>query len=175
MRRFALLVAVTAISTGVGFAAPAGYFPLGKDVTLESGDGWIDAGKHYRLYGVQACLRGTLYTDKNGRRRDCGEASLSTLAAYIIDTHPVCAAVAEVAATTYVACYAMVGTDLAGLLISSGFAFAALGANGLPVLSAYAVVEQSAREKQAGLWQFPDVEHPAVLLGQAARQAGGGQ
>jgi endonuclease YncB( thermonuclease family) len=178
MTRSALLVAVTAISTAVGSVAPAAYFPLGNGVTLESGDSWIDAGKHYRLYRVQACLRGTLYTDKNGRRRDCGEASLASLAAYIIDTHPVCAAVAEAAATTYVACYAMIGADradLASLLIASGFAFAALSPNGLPVHPPYAVVEQSAREKKAGLWRFADVEHPSVLLSQVARQAEVGQ
>ena len=177
MRRFALLLAAAAIATDAGSVAPAGYFPLGKDVTLETGDSWIEAGQRYRLYGVQACLRGTLYTDKNGHRRDCGEASLAVLSAYIIDTHPICAAVAE-AATIYVACYAMIGadrTDLADLMIASGFAFAALGAKGLPVHPPYAVVEQSAREKRAGLWQFSDVEHPAVLLGQAGHQADGGQ
>lgn len=177
MRRRALLFVAIVISTAVGLAAPAGYFQLGKQVTLESGDSWIDVGKHYRLYGVQACLRGTFYTDRIGHRRDCGDASLAVLSAYIIDTHPVCAAVAEAAATTYVACYTRIGadrTDLASLMVTSGFAFAALGANGLPVHPPYAVAEQSAREKRAGLWQFTDVEHPAVLLGQAARQVGDG-
>ena len=62
--------------------------------------------------------------------------------------------------------------DLANLMIASGFAFAALGRDGLPVYPPYAVAEQGARGGRAGLWQFSDVEHPAVLLGQAARQTG---
>lgn len=179
MRRPALLFIAAAISSGVGSAAaPAAYFPVATDAMLESGDSWVDAGKHYRLYGVQSCLRGTHYTDRSGHRRDCGEASLAVLSAYIVDTHPVCAAVAEATATTYVACFAMIGadrTDLADLMIASGFAFAELGANGLPVYPPYAVVEQSARAKRAGLWQFDDVEHPAVLLGRAVHRAEVGQ
>ena len=51
----------------------------------------LKQGRRYRLYGVQTCLRGTTYTDHAGQRRDCGEASLAVLAAYITDTHPVCA------------------------------------------------------------------------------------
>ena len=63
------------------------------------------------------------------------------------------------------------------MLISSGFAFAALDAGGLPVHAEYAVVEQDARERHAGLWQFDDVQHPAILLSRNAnaRERGTGQ
>jgi endonuclease YncB( thermonuclease family) len=72
-------------------------------------------------------------------------------------------------------CYAAIGADrldLANLLISSGFAFASLDERGLPHHPPYAVVEQAAREKKVGLWQFDDVQHPALLLGQGAADGG---
>jgi endonuclease YncB( thermonuclease family) len=169
---------VSVVSASVCGAAPDGYFDLRPGVTLETGDSWVDEGQRYRLYGVQTCLRGTAYVDRTGHRRDCGEASLAVLAAYIADTHPVCAPVSTRADTTYVACYAMVGTDrldLANILIASGFAFAAMRADGLPQYPSYAVVEQSAREKRVGLWQFDDVQHPAIVLGRARMLAGQGQ
>ena len=154
-------------------AAPEGYFDLLPGVTLETGDTWIAEGNRYRLYGVQSCLRSTTYTDHAGEKRDCGEASLSMLAAYIRDTHPVCAPVAKSADITFVACYATVGRerlDLANILIASGFGFAALDADGMPFHAPYAVVEQTARESRAGLWQFVDVQHPAILLSRAANE-----
>ncbi len=178
MRAFPLYAAAALIA-GEAAAAPDGYFDLKPDVMLETGDTWIDRGTRYRLYGVQACLRGTQYTDNSGQKRDCGEASLSVLAAYIKDTNPICAPVAKAGEFTYVACYATVGRerlDLASMLITSGFAFAALDANGLPFHAPYAVTEQTAREKRAGLWQFDDVQHPSILLSRTvnerAREAG---
>lgn len=154
---------------------PEGYFELKPGVTLESGDSWHDVGRHFRIFGVQACLRGTFYTDNAGARRDCGEASLAVFAAYIADAHPVCAQVAQTAGTVFVSCYATIGADrldIANLMISSGFAFASLDERGLPHHAAYAVVEQAAREKKAGLWQFDGVQHPALLLGRHAASEG---
>jgi endonuclease YncB( thermonuclease family) len=155
------LFLVLAIGSTQAIAAPSdGYFQLETGVTLESGDSWSDGGQHFRLFGMQACLRGTVYTDRTGARRDCGEASLAVLAAYIADTKPLCAQVAQTPETAFASCYATIGSDrldLAILLISSGFAF---------------VVEQAAREKKIGLWLFDDAQHPAVLLGQAARDRG---
>jgi endonuclease YncB( thermonuclease family) len=174
MKAPALILAMTAGLTPAMAVPPTGYFELKPGVTLESGDSWRDDGRHFRLYGVQACLRGTFYTNKAGTRRDCGEASLVVFAAYIADTHPICATVAQSAGTVFVACYATIGADrldLANLLISSGFAFASLNERGLPHHTPYAVAEQAAREKKVGLWQFDDVQHPALLLGQSA--AGG--
>ncbi|MBD9524237.1 thermonuclease family protein [Ensifer sp. ENS02] len=165
MRR--ALVILSALLPAAVLAAPDGYFDLLPGVTLETGDTWIAEGKRFRLYGVQSCLRGTSYTDSHGQKRDCGEASLAVLAAYIKDTRPVCAPVAKKDDTAYVACYATVGNqrlDLANVLITSGYAFAALNGEGLPYHVPYAVAEQRARDERAGLWQFEDVQHPAILL-----------
>lgn len=171
MKSPALLLALTFASTLATAAPPEGYFELKPGVTLESGDSWYEGDRHFRLFGVQACLRETFYTDTAGARRDCGEASLVVFAAYISDTAPLCAQVARSAGTVFVSCYATIGADrmdLANLMISSGFAFASLDGRGLPYHAAYAVVEQAAREKKVGLWQFDDVQHPAILLGQSA-------
>lgn len=175
MKSPALLLALAFSSTPAVPAPPDGHFQLETGVTLESGDSWSDGGQHFRLFGMQACLRGTVYTDRTGARRDCGEASLAVLAAYLADTKPLCAQVAQTPETAFVSCYATIGPDrldFAILMISAGFAFASLDERGLPHHAPYAVVEQAAREKKIGLWQFGDVQHPAVLLGQAARDRG---
>ena len=162
-----VLILLSALLPATAGAAPDGYFDLAPGVTLESGDTWISNGERFRLYGVQSCLRGTLYTDKNGDKRDCGEVSLAVLAAYIKDTKPVCAPLVKEGGIAYVACYATVGKqrlDLANILITSGYAFAALNGEGMPFHLPYSVSERYARDKRAGLWQFDDVQHPAILL-----------
>ncbi|RWE64104.1 MAG: thermonuclease family protein [Mesorhizobium sp.] len=172
MRRLLILL-TTAVLPTTAAAAPAGYFDLQPGVTLETGDTWVADGQRFRIYGVQSCLRGTSYTDKNGQTRDCGDASLAVFAAFIKDTKPVCAPVAKTVGIYYVVCYAMVGKDrldLATMMIRSGYAFAALNAEGLPFHAPYAVAEQDAREKRAGLWQFEDVQHPAILLSREANE-----
>ncbi len=159
-------------------AAPNGYFDLTPGITLETGDTWIEAGQKYRLYGVQSCLRGTSYTLKNGKKQDCGAASMAVLAAYIRDTRPVCAPVASARDLTYVMCYANVAgkaLDLGTILISTGYAFASLNAKGLPYNPAYAVAEQQARKAKSGLWAFPDVQHPSILISKAANAKGAGK
>jgi endonuclease YncB( thermonuclease family) len=166
-----ILVAAIAIIASDATAAPSELFRFSGSVTLESGDTWSIAGKRYRLYGVQSCLRGTGYTDRQNRKKDCGDASIAVLAAFIQDTHPSCAPITQKADLTYVVCYATVAgqrLDLGTILISEGFGFAALDPNGIPVNPAYAVAEQQARSRRAGLWQFPDVQHPSVLIGRAA-------
>jgi len=166
-----LLLALAASLMPAAAAPPEGYLQLKTGLTLESGDSWHDGGRYYRLFGVQACLRGTLYTDKTGARRDCGEASLAVLSAYIADTTPVCAQIARSERTSLVSCYVTIRADrldLANLMIASGFAFASLDGRGLPHHIPYAVVEQAAREKRLGLWRFDDVQHPAILPDQSA-------
>jgi endonuclease YncB( thermonuclease family) len=156
-------------------SAPPGYFDLKPGVTLETGETWSDGSTRYRLYGIQSCIRGTSYTDLQGQKRDCGEASLGMFAAYIKDTQPVCAATAKTSDLTFVVCYATVGSerlDLGTILVSQGFAFAALDAQGLPVFPAYAVAEQHARARNAGLWQFSDVTHPSIWLSLRANAQG---
>jgi endonuclease YncB( thermonuclease family) len=155
-------------------AAPHGYFDLVPGVAIESGETWIQDGKKFRLYGIQACLRGTFYTTDNGQRMDCGDSSIAVLAAYIKDTLPVCAPVALNGDVTFVSCFATVGQDrldLGTLLIASGFAFASLNNQGEPYQMSYLVTEQTAKERSEGLWQFADVQHPAIIL---SRQANAG-
>lgn len=78
---------------------------------------------------------------------------------------------ARIGDTLHIACFAVIGEDrldLGGLMIATGFAVASLRPDGLPCHAAYAVDEQTARTRRAGLWQFKKVRHPAILLGQAA-------
>jgi endonuclease YncB( thermonuclease family) len=162
---------VLAMKASTAFAAPAGYFDLGARAVLETGDTWSVNGHRYRFYGVQSCLRGTTFTNNAGKSQDCGDASLSVLAAFIKDTHPTCAPIAENSAVTYVVCFAVVAgqrLDLGTMMISEGYAFAALDPDGLPVNPAYSVAEQQASAHRSGLWQFSDVQHPSILLGRAA-------
>jgi endonuclease YncB( thermonuclease family) len=166
-RTLALMLSLVASSA----PAQSGYTPLGDGITLETGDTWSLDGHRFRLYGVQSCLRGTSFTISPGETRDCGEASLAVLAAFIRDTKPACAPVAQNTSLSYVLCFAWVGNhslDLGTMLISEGFDFAALDDQGLPVIPAYAVAEQEARARRAGLWQFADVQHPSILVGRAA-------
>lgn len=152
-------------------AAPRGYFDLGAGVAIESGETWIQDGKRFRLYGIQACLRGTFYTTGSGQRLDCGDSSIAILAAYIKDTSPVCAPVAVSGGVTFASCFATVGEDrldLGTLLIASGFAFASLNNQGEPYQMSYLVTEQTAKERREGLWQFADVQHPAIVLSRQA-------
>lgn len=161
------IAALSIIMAAEAHSAPPGYFDLKPGVTLETGETWSDGSRRYRLYGVQSCIRGTSYTDRQGQKRDCGEASLSMFAAYIKDTQPVCAPTAKTSDLTYVVCYATVAgdrLDLGTIMVSQGFAFAALDASGLPVFPAYSVAEQDARARNAGLWQFSDVTHPSIWL-----------
>lgn len=163
---------ILAFAVTPAIAAPDGYFDLVPGVTLETGDTWTDDGQQFRLWGIQSCLRGTTYTDNAGATRDCGEASLAVLSAYITDTAPICAPVARSSALTYVMCYATVGRerlDLGSLLVTSGYAFASLTNDGLPYHPAYSVMEIEARDQRAGLWQFDDVQHPAILLSRNAQ------
>ncbi|MER8374511.1 thermonuclease family protein [Mesorhizobium sp. M0488] len=173
MKRCSLVLMLTVAGVAMALGAPDGYFDLEPGITLETGDTWVAEGQRYRLFGVQSCLRGTNYTDLKGQKRDCGDASLAMFAAYIKDTKPVCAPVAKTAAVTYVICYATVGKDrldLATMMISSGYAFASLDDQGMPLHPPYSVAELDARQRKAGLWQFPDVVHPAVLLAKTANE-----
>lgn len=162
------------LSVPSAHAAPAGYFELSQGAVFETGDTVVAGGKRIRLYGLQSCLRGTSYTDRSGTRRDCGEASIAVLASFVKDTKPVCTPVAEQNDLAFVVCYATVGIerlDLAMMMITEGYGFATLKADGLPVHAPYAVAEQDARKKRRGLWRFSDVQHPAVFLSHAAKNA----
>ncbi|WP_234908178.1 thermonuclease family protein [Rhizobium rhizogenes] len=127
-----------------------------------------------RLYGVQACIRGTAYTDTSGQKQDCGAVSLAMLAAIVKDTKPSCAPVAQLTApgagkpsTILVICSAHVGDnalDLGTLLITQGFAFAAMANTGKPVYLPYSLEESIAQQSRVGLWAYPDMPHPNRVL-----------
>jgi endonuclease YncB( thermonuclease family) len=141
-----------------------------EGVTFETGDTWQQGGQRMRLYGVQACLRGTRFTNPAGASVDCGEASLSYLAAVIRDTSPACTPIAQIAgapATIIVVCTAQVGgqtLDLGTILVSQGFAFASFANDAKPVYMPYLVAELTAKQAKRGLWAAPDLPHPNPLL-----------
>ncbi|CAN7718654.1 thermonuclease family protein [Rhizobium rhizogenes] len=143
-------------------------------VTFLTGDSWQQAGQTMRLYGVQACIRGTAYTDKSGLKQDCGAVSLAMLAAIVKDTKPSCAPVAQLSApaaggssTILVICSAHIGNnalDVGTLLITQGFAFAAIANTGKPVYLPYSIEESIAQKSRAGLWAYADMPHPNQVL-----------
>lgn len=147
--------------------APAGYFLLDTNVTLVTGETWRSEGQTYRLYGIQSCIRGTKFTNKSGEKVDCGDASLAVFSAYIKDTAPLCAVVTKINDTIFTSCYADIGgsrLDLANILVSQGYAFAAIDQQGLPIHPPYSASEQVASTTKKGLWAFDDVQHPSILL-----------
>ncbi len=174
-RRFtaALLAALSAGSASAQVSRPA-WFPVPASALYETGDSWSDSGATYRLYGVQACLRGTRFTNAHGLKRDCGEASLAMLAALIRDLRPQCYEAAAIPAqkTIFVFCVAIpaegVGKgsriDLGTALIATGFAFAALTPDGRPVHAPYLAAERVAQNSRAGLWAFPDLPNPNAII-----------
>lgn len=166
------VVAAAAFGALVSFAqadeTTPSYSPIPKNIEIETGDTWIYEGIRNRLYGVQACLRGTYYTNKEGQEVDCGDASLAMLAALIQDLKPVCTPVAQAGEKLrFVVCYGSIGdnrVELGTALISSGFAFASLKPDGEPQHMPYYVAEAMAKEKGAGLWAFQDLPHPNIVL-----------
>ncbi|SOC81636.1 Endonuclease YncB, thermonuclease family [Ensifer adhaerens] len=145
-----------------------------EHIQFLTGDSWRDGQRTLRLYGVQSCLRGKVYTDHLGRKQDCGVVSAAMLAAVVHDTDPICRAVASVLdrqgdaiPTVIVVCTVRVGDrelDLGSLLITQGFAFAALANGGKPVYMPYRTQEMIARQAKMGLWAFDDVPLPSKDL-----------
>jgi endonuclease YncB( thermonuclease family) len=147
-------------------ALPA--FAIPSDAVFETGDSFRHGGRRFRLFGVQACLRGTTITNTQGLRRDCGEVSLSGFAGLTRDLKASCRIVGQGAPdTTVMVCAGEVRgrtLDLGIALISEGFAFASVDDKGEPAHLAYFMAEQEARKAQRGLWAFPDLPHPREVL-----------
>jgi endonuclease YncB( thermonuclease family) len=173
-------IAVPALAqTGKQASAPT-WRPVATDSTFATGDTWDSKGVRYRLYGVQSCLRGTVYTDHAGVRKDCGEASMFMLASLMQDLKPLCYAVAQTrdGTTQFVICSAVLAKggnagktlDIGTALISTGFGFAALKPDGEPVNLAYGVAQNMAEEKRKGLWAFGDFPDPNAALLRALPQ-----
>lgn len=147
-------------------------------VSFQTGDTWDQAGQTFRLYGVQSCIRGTNFTSAAGVKGDCGEASLTYFSALIRDTKPRCTAIAKFGSPPmiYSVCAAHVGKttlDLGTVLITQGFAFAAIDANGKPINFQYAVAESDAQKNKRGLWAAKDLPYPNTILMRAAGGSAG--
>ena len=181
MRR-ALAITTALISTlspARAESTASGWFPPPPTAVYQTGDSWTDHGVTYRLYGVQACLRSTSFTNAHGLKRDCGEASLAMLIALTRDLRPQCYEAAKLpqANTIFVFCIAQptqgaaAGSriDLGTALISTGYAFAALRPDGTPVHPPYLVAQTVAAESHAGLWAFNDLPEPNAIILRALR------
>lgn len=141
-------------------------FPAGAQ--FETADTWVSEGRRYRLYGVQACLRGTRITVQNGSARDCGELNIIMAQAIIRDTRPVCEDVKDIDQNNaVVVCQTTSGKhryDLATYLIAQGWGFAAVDDHGQLIVPGYRIAEDSARAARAGLWASSDLPHPVSVL-----------
>lgn len=178
-RRTLIPLAAMLLMTAQAAAQSSPWAFIPDNAVFETGDSWAVGGQRFRLYGVQACLRGTAITNASGQKRDCGEASLAMLVSLIRDYRPLCAPVLEGAprGIRYVTCVAApkagrsAGSriDLGTALIALGFAFAALQADGKPVHLPYFVAELDAKRSVVGLWAFPDVPEPGPIILKALR------
>lgn len=150
----------------------SGFAPFAAEAQFETGDTWISGGRRYRLYGLQACLRGTNVTISLGVVRDCGELNLIMAQALIRDTRPVCTSIKQIDQNNAVAvCQTTTGQrryDLATYMIAQGWGFAAVDNAGHLIVPGYRVAEESARSARAGLWAYPDMPHPVSVLTQQA-------
>lgn len=157
----ALLLATTA-------RAQEGTISFPSAVSFETGDSWQYEGRKFRLFGVQACIRGTVYRAPDGVESDCGMQSIASLAALFstgsIGCQPVGRAKDD---ASFVVCAAQIDNttvDVGTALISSGAAFAAVFSSGAPVSAAYAIAESSARDSTSGLWSGSFIHPVSVLL-----------
>ena len=157
----ALLLATTARAQEETISFPAA-------VSFETGDSWQYEGRKFRLFGVQACIRGTVYRAPDGAESDCGMQSIASLAALFSTGSIGCQPVGRAKDNaTFVVCAAQLDNatvDVGTALVSSGAAFAAVFPSGAPVSAAYAVAESSARDKASGLWSGTFTHPVSVLL-----------
>ena len=155
--------------------APLPVFDIpATGVQFQTGDTWTQSGQTFRLYAVQSCIRGTTFTNAAGIKRDCGEASIAYFAALIKDAKPRCTALAQTGSVTFAVCAAHIGAqtlDLGTILITQGFAFAAIDPDGGPVNFQYAVAEGDAEKNKRGLWASPDLPYPSAILRNAYQNA----
>ena len=183
--RYAMLIAAILLMTfpppaiaqqAAARAAPStSVFDIAQTgVEFQTGDTWSQNGQTFRLYGVQACIRGTQFTNPAGVKTDCGEVSVAYLAALVRDTKPRCSAVTQAGTppVIFTVCAAHVGQntlDLGTILISQGFAFAAVSPTGKPFQFTYSVVEGEAQKAGRGLWAAKDLPHPTKVLADALK------
>jgi endonuclease YncB( thermonuclease family) len=174
LRQAITLVAAMSTTSTLAETKPSPWFPIPEGATFETGDTWTAGGKRYRLYGVQSCLRGTSFTNANGVKRDCGEASLAMLVSLNRDLRPMCYAAANIDydRTVLVFCFATMQQgrnqgsrlDLGTALISIGYAFASITLDGHPVYAPYLIAEAQAKSTKSGLWAYPDMPDPNAII-----------
>lgn len=153
---------------------PNPWFQVPQGAVFTTGDTWTFGGETHRLYGVQACIRGTHFTNANGVKLDCGEASLGMLVSLIRDLKPQCYTTGwrQESKTRFLICVAQptqgagAGSriDLGTALVSTGWAFAAVNPDGKPVHAPYMVAQAVAQKQKSGLWQFPDTPDPNAII-----------
>lgn len=150
----------------------SGFALFPAEAQFETGDTWIAGGRRYRLYGLQACLRGTRVTVSPGIVRDCGELNLIMAQALIRDTRPACTTLRDLDENNaVVVCQTTTGQrryDLATYMIAQGWGFAAVDGEGQLIVPGYRAAEESARSARVGLWAFSDMPHPVSALTQQA-------
>jgi endonuclease YncB( thermonuclease family) len=180
MRRFrfplAVALLVGTLLPPLDSCAQDQWLPFPPNAVFETGDTWETNGQRLRLYGVQSCLRGTFFTNAQGSRVDCGEASVAMLAAMVRDLKPLCSVSARAVDHAYVVCIANVTVqnratriDLATALITAGYSFAAFNPDGRPVHEPYFVAQVAAQQAKRGFHAFADVPDPNVTLLRALR------
>ena len=157
----AILLATTARAQEQTISFPAA-------VSFDTGDSWQYEGRKFRLFGVQACIRGTVHRAPDGVESDCGMQSIASLAALFSTGSIGCQPVGRAKdGASFVVCAAQIDdatVDVGTALISSGAAFAAVFPSGAPVSAAYAVAESSARDSASGLWSGTFTHPVSVLL-----------
>ena len=169
----AILAAADVFSVQPAQAEPT--FSVTSLIVYDTGDSWSQQGRHYRLYGVQACIRGTVFVSASGAKGDCGAASVSMLAGLFENLQVNCTPLAISQDGANIVICAGVSNDrpldIGGAMISAGFAFAAEKPDGAPVNLAYFASEIRARADHAGLWGAASFTHPVQMLRALARQA----
>ena len=162
------LVLALVLASVAGAQEETKSFPA--SVSFETGDTWVYESRKFRLFGVQACLRGTTYRSPEGDEVDCGMRSIASIAALFSTGSIGCQPVGHAKdGATFVVCAAELdGTtvDVGTALISSGSAFAAAFPSGAPVSAAYAIAEIAAKDNRSGLWAGTFVHPVSLLLGQ---------
>ena len=182
---FVLLGAILSFNSSFSSAqtnstAQSQWQVIAPNATYLTGDTWQEGEETYRLYGVQSCLRDTFIVNEHQVKRDCGEVSMTMLAALNKDLSFLCATVAKVENTHmhYVVCSASIrsgdGTtkiDLGTALITTGFAFASLNLKGEPVHMPYLVTQVNAQNAHVGLWRYANVPDPNTIILDALKKA----
>lgn len=169
-----LLISVLLMNSRDAISQTLSWKPISATATFETGDSWSSDGVAYRLFGVQSCLRGSKVVGADGSDRDCGELSMMMLIRLVGQWHPLCYPVSQSADghLQLVICSARVTSgpwsgsviDLGTALISSGFAFAALNANGSPVNNGYRVSQMIAKKGRKGLWSLGNLHDPNEII-----------